>query len=233
MAMTQATALTLLRDRLNERGTASETTGVWTLPQLRRYLNEAQRELARRSEALRKTTTTAVTAGTQGYTAPTDMARIYLVEFYTSASGQRYWLEWRSRDCLNRMWGTSQITSSGYPEYWTLDGYPGGSATIQLYPTPSANGTLKVHYYMIPTDLATADTSNQSSNLTVPTGWEDVLLDYAEYRALRQDGRVQDATLALQMYQDNLGALVDAGGRGYVEAPDEFIYDPYYTDGDW
>lgn len=231
MAITQSSALSQLRSRLGERGSGSETVGVWTNPELRVYLNEAQREIARRSEALNKSTTVSVSANTQTGTAPTDMVRIHKVDWYTSSTGSRYPLEYRDRDNLDRLWGTAEVLSRGTPEFWTFDGYPGGSGVITLFPTPGVNGTLKVYYYAFPADLAT-DTSAASSSMTIPSGWEDLLIDYAEFRALRQNRQAAEAQEALAQFEMRLAGLVDASTK-WTDQPGQFINDPFYNVDDW
>jgi len=231
--MTLGEAMADLRDRLDE-APGDESSGVWTNVALRRCINRGVREVARRAECMEKTGTVSISAGTQSGTLPTDLVRIRKAEWYTSASGQRVPLEYRQRENLDRIWGWSQVTQQGRPEFWTVDGYPGGSAhNIVLFPTPSSTGTVKVFYYYLPADLAT-DGSADATNLSLPYGWEDVALDFAEYRAFRMARDVNSAQGALARFTDNLSAIASASNQNYVaDQPSQIIYDPQYPIEAW
>lgn len=231
--MTLGEAMSDLRDRLDEVS-GRETSGVWSNIALRRCINAGIREVARRAECMEKTGTISVTAGTQTGALPTDLVRVRKAEWYTSSTGQRIPLEYRQRENLDRIWGWSQVTQQGNPEFWTVDGYPGGSVhNIVLFPTPSSTGTVKVFYYYLPTNLAT-DGSADATSISLPYGWEDVALDYAEYRAFRMARDVTLAQGALGRFTENLGAIVAASNQNYVaDQPSQVIYDPQYPVETW
>lgn len=233
MAVTLGEALLELRDRLDETP-GSETAGMWTNPSLRRRINRGVREVARRGECMEKTTTLSFVAGTQTATMPTDMVRARKAEWYTSASGTRIPLEYRQRENLDRIWGHWQVTAQGTPEFWTSDGYPGGGAhKLLLYPTPGETGTVKLFYYYLPADLAT-DGSADSTSLPLPSGWEDLAIDFAEHRAWQAVRDTEQSAAALQRFTDNLQAIVSASNMNYVaDQPSSMIYDPAYPVEPW
>lgn len=221
--MTLALALTNLRDRLDE-----PTAGGWTDATLRRFINEAVREVSRRSESLRTSSSIAVVAGTRDYTGPTDAVRIH--EIYYNVTGQSQLAQLRYMDlaAMGNIWGQSQATERSAPVWWTTWGTP-PTLTIRLFPVPAQAGSLTVYYYKLATELAT-DGSADSSSLSIPAGWEDVALDYAEYRAFIKSRQPDLAALALQRYSANFDALVAATTR-FTDQAGAMIYDDGYDVG--
>ena len=198
---TLGTLLTYLRDRLDEA-----TAAQWTDPQLRQWIVEGARDIARSVEVLATTGTVTIVAGTQAYAMPTNMVRCYRAELVVTGSDVTYPLELRDRNEMDSIWGTRMAAGQGTPLYLTIYGTP-GSASGTLYPTPSAAGTLTVYYYKLPVALALDGTAD-ATNVDLPAGWDDVALDYAEYKALRKDrdARWQEARA---LYLENLGAMND------------------------
>lgn len=179
--MTTLAALTArIRTRLDE-----STATMWTDAQLKEWVNDATRDIARVGEVVQALTTTAVTAGTQIYTGPTDALRIHMVRFYTDAAGSRNTLQYRDVNTMDELWGSGQVQGGGTPQVYTLWG-TAPAISIILYPTPAQSGTLQIYYYRTPVPLAT-DGSADASEVVVPGGWEDLVVDYAEYNALRRD----------------------------------------------
>lgn len=180
MTQTQSNLLQMVRDRLDE-----QTESSWLDTELRRWINQGAREVARRTETLQTTSTIAMSSGVQQYTAPTDVIRIYRVE-YLDTSSIVYPLEYRDFNTMDGVWWSSQLTASGRPMLWTAWGFP-PTLKIILYPTPDTSATnIKVYYYKLPTVIA-EDGSNPNTTLDIPNGWEDLLVDYVEYNALRKD----------------------------------------------
>jgi hypothetical protein len=82
---------------------------------------------------------------------------------------------------MDQIWGINQQWPASYPLYYTLWKVP-PTMTILVYPVPSQAGALTVYYYQqITPAVATTDL------IDVLSGWEDVVHDYACYRALRKD----------------------------------------------
>lgn len=205
MSITQANALLAIRARLDE-----PTSQYWSEVDLRRWVNEIMLDIARRTESLRGTYDQAAVAGTKAYTpaftSTTNMYRIYAIDFIPTGSTLTYPLEYRDRAGATEVWGIMQ-DSQGTPAIWTSWGSP-PALSIQVYPSPSQAGTLRLYYYRLPTQLAT-DGSDASDTLDLVDGWEDVLVDGVEYKAKRRDGD-STWTEAKQEYEQHLEAMMEA-----------------------
>lgn len=233
MTKTQAQVVADLRLRLDE-----STARQWLDTELRGYLNDGMRDIARRAEVLSERASQNIVAGTQEYTAPVDTVKISRVE-YIDSSGHSYNLTYRDFNTMDSVWWSSQTTAQGRPSLFTLWGYP-PTLKIILYPKPSesvANG-LKVYYYRVPAPLAT-DGSAAATAMSVPEGWEDLIVDYAEYMALRKD-RDPAWQEAKSLYEEAVGAMFDSTRRysdqaGMFDTDNggpipRWIYDESYVD---
>lgn len=207
MAITQSEAIVQTRSRLDEPSSV-----YWTDEDLRIWINDTARDLARRTESLRATYSQAVVANTASYTpawtSTTQPYRIYALDYTPTGQSTCYPLEYRDRNAASDVWGLSQAQTVGVPAIWTSWGAP-PTLSIQVYPTPSVAGILRIWYYRLPDALATIDTSDQNTALDIVEGWEDVLVDGVEYKALRRDGnpRWQEAK---QEYEQHIDAMMQA-----------------------
>lgn len=213
-----------LIEQLRESRLDEPKEGHFRDHEIRKWLNQGAREIARKTEFLQTFATQAVTATVQQYTAPVDTIRIYRVEYIDAANGSVP-LQFRDFNNMDSVWWSQQLTVQGTPELFTMWGFP-PTLKIILYPTPSVAGTLKVYYYKFPTDLA-VDGSADGQSFDIPAGWDDCLLDYAEYCALRKDRdpRWQEAKSLFEekvgiafdltrRYSDQAGMMVSEGGGG-------------------
>lgn len=207
MSITQAEAMQQVRTRLDEQSSV-----YWTDQDLRIWINEIARDLARRTESLRGLYSQAVVAGTRSYTpiwtSTTQPYRVYRVEYVPTGQTTNYPLEYRDPNAADAIWGLSQQQTVGVPAIWTSWGAP-PSLSIQVYPTPGTAGTLNIWYYRLPTMLATGDTSDQNEDVDMVDGWEDVLIDGVEYKAKRRDGD-EDWKNAKQEYEQHIEAMMEA-----------------------
>lgn len=201
MPKTMGMLLREVRDRLDEAA-----PGFWTDEQLRKWINEGTRNVSRRSETLLTTTDIPVTAGTQQYVAPADAVRVARAEWRPTGQTTVYPLEYRDYGSMDNVWGVSQAITQGYPTHFTLWGWP-PTLTLIVYPTPSVNGNVRCFYYRLAAELATTGTAD-ATNVDVPEGWWDIIVDYAEYTALRKEGspRWQEAKA---QYEQRLLELMD------------------------
>jgi hypothetical protein len=204
MAKTLGECITSIRDRLDETDARA-----WTDAQLRRWVNEGVRDVARQAEVLQTTEDIAVSGGTQEYLMPADVVRVYRVEWRPDGETSVYPLDYMDFHEMDQVWNTSQSTS-GTPAYYTMWGYP-PSLNMILYPTPAVGGAARVFYYRVPANLET-DGTDDAEDVSVPEGWEDLLIDYAEYHALRKDRdpRWQEARA---LYLERLGNMYDITRR--------------------
>jgi hypothetical protein len=193
------------------------------------------RDVARRTETIQTTGTINLVAGTQTYTAPTDVLRIYRVEF-RQTSGRSYVLDFRDYNNADSIWWSTQLTTSSTPMMWTAWGFP-PNLNIVLYPIPnSSTDTLRIYYYQTPTELAT-DGSAGGSTVTIPAGREDLIVDFTEYMALRKgrDPRWQEAKA---LYDERVGNMIDQTRRwtdqiGTYDQDMPWPLHPYIWDESW
>lgn len=200
---TLSEARKLLRDRLDE-----SSPRRWQDDQLNAWINEGCRDITRRAEVLHAETDIAVLANVQnvGLSTVKGLLKLNRVEWHTTGQSSRFALEYRDFNNMDAVWFDQQSVTRSTPAFYTLKGTP-PSITVVLYPTPSQAGTLRIHYWR-----ASNDTVKDNDTLDLPTGWEDVALDYAEYKALRRD-RDPEWQSAFQAYKDNLAAMVDTTRR--------------------
>lgn len=201
-----ATLDDLIED-LNSHLDEPVTGRYWTEVEMTRWLNEGARDISRRAEIIPIVDdTTVVTAGTGVYAAPTtDLVRIHRIEYLPTGAGQNYPLRPSTVNEMDMIWGIQQTQTRSYPMYFVLLGYPGAASTlnIQLYPVPAEGGTLRIFYYGFPTPMVLG-----TDDLLIPTGWEDLVVMYAEYMCLRKgkDSRWQEAK---SLYEERLNSMVE------------------------
>lgn len=224
MPKTQKQLLLSLRERLDE-----EAQSAWKDTELRRWLNEGAKDIARRTEVLQKKATISAVAGTQQYAMSTDIIRVHKVEYTPSGSSQPiYPLTYDDFRNLDAVWWTQQALTSGTPNFYTFWGFP-PSLQIIVYPKPSQAGTFNIYYFAMPTELA-LDGSQEASNLELPEGWEDAVVLYAEYMALRKDLRPewQEAKALYEQMVNDLYSLTRrwTDQSGYI-SPDTASFSPF------
>lgn len=203
---TQAEILAMSRTRLGE-----PVAKQWTDAEIRQWTNEIAKDIARTTESLRASMTFSAVAGTGSYspTFTNQPHRIYRVTYAPTGSNNTYALEFRDPNAMDEVWGSLQTTQST-PSYWTSWGYP-PNLSLQVFPVPSTAGTFTVYYYRLATVLAT-DGTDASDTVDIPDGWDDVLVDGVEYKALRRDSdpRWQEAK---QEYEQHREALAESALR--------------------
>jgi len=208
-------AISDIRARLNEK-----VPRFWSPEELLRWVNEAQRDIARRAEYLQDNQDIAVSDGDGEYTLPSNLLRLTRVEFVPTGQTQVYTLEFVDFSSVDEYYGLNK-TSEGYPDIFTVWGFP-PSAKIQLYPVPSVAGTLTVYYYRTPTDIA----DNDTATLEIPDGWVDLVIIYVESLARRKDrdpmwqevradyeSKLAEMMDLTRRYSDQAGSLVASSGR--------------------
>lgn len=217
MTITQSAAIEQVRMRLDE-----PYPGQWSDPNLRSWLNEGVREIARRSEWKRGSTDIAATAGTQFYVLPSDVIRVYRAEWVPTGTTLTYRLEYRDINQMDIMWGPNQRITQGIPMFYTM--VSANPLSVELAPIPAQNSTLRIFYYKMPTDLATMSTSGASSTLDVPVGWEDLPVEYATAMAFRKARDVQNYQLTMQVFEQKLGEFTDMATR-FTDEPTMVVPD--------
>lgn len=231
MSKTQNQLLAEARQRLDE-----SAAHAWDDEWLRVLINDGAKDIARRTESMQKKGTIAAVAGTRSYTMPTDMVRAHRIEYFATGVTQIHTLEGRDYNNADAIWGLSQAVTSGTPSIYALWGYP-PTLLLYLYPTPAVSGTINVYYYKLPTSLATATTTSGAVAVDIPEGWEDLILDYVEYRALRRD-RDPAWQSAKAIYDEHLLDMYDTTRRwtdqaGVITGGGAMGLPAWLVDSDW
>jgi len=197
MSVTLLTARTEVRALLNE-----STAAFWTDSQLNSWLNQGCEDVARRSQTLWQEVQLSVSPNTQLYNFPADFLNAHRAEFSPLNSSQTYSLDYRAINNMDEVWGILHSLPAAWPQYFTIRGNNYGYF-LMLYPSPGAAGTLTVYYYR----QAVAQSSD-SGYIDVLSGWEDMVYDYAIYKALRAS---RDVTWkdAYGLYETNVLAQID------------------------
>lgn len=207
--LTQAQALTQVRDAL-----AEATARQWPDATLRRWIDDAVRDTAREVEYLETTDTLTIVAGTQTYNLSVPISpsigRIHRVEFVPTGDTRVIPLEYEDYSNLDAIWGNSKATTQATPEVWTTWGVS-PAITFLLYPKPSIGGVVTFYYYAIPNKLAD-DGSAAATALSIPDGWDSLIVHYVEYRALRRDrdSRWQEAK---GLYDEGIQKMISLTSR--------------------
>lgn len=174
MTVTVATALLQLRERLDEPVEAQ-----WKDVELRRWLNEGIRDVARRTRLYQDQTTVDVSANTGEYTLAADVLAIEHLLWKADAESFKRPLEPRAFEGVQRY-----INETGVdPVFYSTYGHP-PVLKVQLWPTPTRDGTLYLYGPTLPDAI---DPLTGTGNIDVIEGWLEAVLDYAEFMALRRD----------------------------------------------
>lgn len=208
-----------IRDMLDEE---QVTGGQWSQDQLRRWINDGMRDMARVTRHIRDRATLTMVANQAEYTVPDNVLEIELA-YYLPGDGQYIALQPRQFESMDLIWGTQQNQSGGWPMLYTVWGYS-PTLKLRLYPVPQVNGhTVSLLVVKFPTQIA-VDGSGDNSSIDFPEAWLDALVAYVEYRALRKDRdpRWQEAKSEYAEIRDQLMVMGD-----YLNAPREITPDPF------
>lgn len=212
MPVTQAQLLTSIRARMNEA-----TARNWTDAFFRTLINDAAKDIARKTETLEDIDDIAavISPVTNQYSINADCLRVHMVEFKQTSDDRRQQLEYVDIRNMEAFGWANRSLAQAMPEYYTIWG-SGVTLKLTVFPAPSVAGTFYAYYYRLPTVLAT-DGSAANSTVEIPEGWNDVALDYVEFRALRQD-RDPRWREAKDIYDENLAQMYD-NTRRWVDQP--------------
>lgn len=195
---------TLLQARTEVRALLDESSpAMWTNAQLNSWINQGCQDVARRAETLWEEQTISVTPLVQNYPFPANFLNCHRASFTLSGTDQTFSLEYRGINTMDEIWGILHSLPAAWPQYFTIRGNSAMGFYLTLYPSPGSSGTLIVYYYRA-ASVVTVDTEN----IDVQPGWEDIVFDYAIYKAKRKS---QDPTWqeAFQLYNGNLAQMID------------------------
>lgn len=172
--------------------------------QLVRWLNLANRDLARSTQHYQGTSSITMISGTAEYTLASTILQVELAYYYDGSSYTP--LVARQYENMDQYWGDRQNTS-GRPALFTTWGYS-PNMKIRFFPVPTSNtDTVSLLTRKLPADLP----SDNTTAVDVPTAWWDALVDYCEWYALRKDRdpRWQEARQEYMRKRDDL--IVNGG----------------------
>lgn len=211
---TQADFLTRARVRLDE-----STARQWADSDIRGWLNEGARDIARKTESLQERGTIAAVVGTAEYSLTTmdaDIIRVHRVEFKPTSGQYTRELEYADVKGMDGFGWEQRSLTDTQPYAYTVWG---SARTLKMivHPAPSEAGNFTVYYYHLPAALAESSNADQATHIEIPPGWDDILLDYVEYRALRKD-RDPRWVEAKGLYDENLSLMFDNTRRWVDQA---------------
>jgi hypothetical protein len=205
---------------------------LYTDTEITDWINDALRDLARRTEGL-VTFDTSITiapyvpvpgVSAPVYPLPGDVIRVNRIEFVpTGAINQTYPLQASTQQQMDQVWGTYQQNPASYPQFWVTRGYPGGSGrnqhVLQIYPVPSQGGTLQIFYYRQPTRIPdpVATPNNYASELDCIEGWDDLVVDFATFKAFQKQRNPEWKDLKAA-YEEKVQQMVDVT-RSWTDQP--------------
>lgn len=198
---TQATFLSKSRTRLDEA-----TARQWTDQSIREWINEGARDIARKTETLEDRDTIPAVVGTGEYTIDTDVVRIHRVEF-TPTDEDTTELIYADLKDLDSFGWRQRTMSQDRPYVYSTWGARRGLKLI-VFPVPATAGNFTVYSYVMPAALAESTSGDAAVHVEIPQAYDDVLLDYIEYRAMRKD-RDPRWVEAKGLYDENLSQMYD------------------------
>ena len=198
MTYTLTAATTEVRSLL-----AETTAAFWTDAQIQSWINQGCQDVARRAENLWEEVNINVTALNQMYPFPNNFLNAHRAEFTLTGSDQTYGLDYRGINTMDEIWGILHSLPAAWPQYFTIRGNSAVGFYLVMYPSPGSDGTLLVSYYRSANNVTVG-----TQNIDVQPGWEDIVFDYAVYKAKRasQDPTWQEA---FQLYNGNLQQMLD------------------------
>lgn len=205
MPLTLAQLTTRLRDRLNE-----STARQWTDQQLKSWINEGVKDIARKTESLTDRQTIAAIVGTGEYSLSANCLRVHWVEWAATDDNQTTPLDFSDVMNMDGFGWSSRSLQANRPYAYTLWGVLPNIKLI-VHPKPSVAGNFTIYYYRLPTDLSVAGADDALTPEILP-GWDDIVMDYVEFRAMRRD-RNGAWVEAKALYDENLSSMFDATRR--------------------
>lgn len=157
-----------------------------------RWVNDAQRDIAVSNNLLQVVASAPTVAGTSEYTLPVDVLTIRNV--YSGTTRLR---AVSFEDAVEQH--LEESTATGEPQqYWIF------ANKFNLYPTPSAAGTIKFYYTKQPTEItATSQTPE------LPQQYHNRIVEYCLAQAYELDDNQESYRQKIQQFQDNVDRLKD------------------------
>lgn len=215
MAETITRVLEMVRDRLDE-----PTARQWTDRQLRGWILDGSRDIARKSLQLLETVAVVVTAGAAEYTVSHTILEIHAAYWTPTGDTRKIPLQPKAYNAMDNVWQSDRDTVRSDPCYFTSWGFS-PYLKLRVWPVPSTNGTIELMVSSLPADFD-LDGTEDAFTIGTPEGWTDLVVHYTEAAALRKDRdpRWQEAKA---LYDEGLQGLIDSGNA--LSQGSEIIYD--------
>lgn len=170
--------VTEVRDMLDEPAAAQ-----WSDSQIRKWLNEANRDLARITRHYKSTDTVTMVSGQAEYTMDANIIAIEQA-WYDDGSRQLP-LTARHYENMDQVWGDRRDYEGAYPSFYTTWGYS-PQLKLRLYPVPTSSvHTVSLLTCIIPSAMPL--TGSDGTDVDVPGAWYDCLSEYCTFKALQRD----------------------------------------------
>lgn len=196
MAHTVASAVAALRVRLDEA-----TAAQWQDADLRQWLDEGIRDIARTTRLHTDQISFAVSANVGEYTLSDRVLAIEFAMWKATADTRKIPLEPRAFVGVQKY---INETGSDVTYFSTYGHSP--LLKMQLWPTPTRVGTIYIYGPMIPTAL---DVSGGTGNVDVAEPWYEAALDYAQYLAERKDKQNTQWKDTFGLYQAKVQTMIE------------------------
>lgn len=215
MAETIARVLEMVRDRLDEPNPRQ-----WTQKQLRGWILEGSRDIARKSLQLLDSVTIAATGGAAEYTVAANVIEIHAAYWTPDGDTRKIPLQPKHYNAMDSVWMAERDTATSDPMFFTSWGFS-PLLKLRVWPVPSGDGDIQLMVSRQPADFD-LNGADDTDPLDVPTGWADLVAYYAEFCALRKDrdARWQEPKA---LYDEGLQALIDNGNA--LTQGGEVLYD--------
>ena len=155
-----------------------------------RYINQAYKSICGRAPWPFLLTTT---TGTAPLTISDLRAVLSVVD--TTTNTKLYHLD--RRNLIQTV--SADLTTTGTPAYW----YQESRTVVSVYPANTTD-TLSVHYLKVPATLTGSDAH------LIPDEFEDLIIDGAVIRALKDNDELDAAASLTQFYNESLREMMDA-----------------------
>lgn len=176
-----------VRDQLDQ-----PTSTYLTDAMILRWINEAQRIIARKTRCIQDSTTLTTVASQAAYTLD-DVVQVEAI-YWDDTGDKLQELSWASVN----LHGLGDTTDTGTPEFWGRWN-DGSTGKVYLFPTPSGDGdTLTVYYCRLPAALTNAALEEPE----IPEDAQAALTVYAQYKYKWMEGEYPEANHILAVWDD-------------------------------
>jgi len=180
MTVTLGQAVTEVRALLDETNQAFYST-----TQLESWINQGCADVARRAEILWEEQDVITVPNIGTYPFPVDFLTvhraIYCINPPIDAVGALTQpLEFREINSMDENWGMIEGLPAAWPRWFTIRGNSVINFQLMMYPAPAAAGALRIFYYR-----QARVTTSTTANIDTLSGWEDIVYDYAVFKAQR------------------------------------------------